>query len=154
YQGSELRDDALVDPDNRRPVDLAGRARRLRELAIAGDAAGARSGGDLGAAKLWTIQRVLALRSRTPEPRAAPYRALAASGTHARRVCAFARGDDLVTVVPRLGVRASGWQDTALALPPGTWRDVLTDRAVAGGLQAVAALWRSFPIALLLRVAP
>src|SRR5262249_54553984 len=124
YQGSELRDDALVDPDNRRPVDLAGRARRLRELVIAGDAAGARSGGELGAAKLWTIHRVLALRGRTPDALAAPYRALAASGTHARRVFAFARGADLVTVVPRLGVRASGWQDTALALPPGTWRDV------------------------------
>jgi (1->4)-alpha-D-glucan 1-alpha-D-glucosylmutase len=153
YQGSELRDDTLVDPDNRRPVDLAARARRLRELVIAGDAAGARSGGELGAAKLWTIHRVLGLRSRTPALLAAPYRALAASGTHARRVFAFARGDDLVTVVPRLGVRASGWQDTALALPPGTWRDVLTGREVGGGLQAVAALWRSFPIALLLRVA-
>ncbi len=152
YQGSELRDDALVDPDNRRPVDLAARARGLRELVIAGDGAGARSGGELGAAKLWTIHRVLALRSRTPDVLAAPYRALAASGTHARRVFAFARGDDLVTVVPRLGVRASGWQDTALALPPGTWRDVLTGREVAGGLQAVAALWRSFPIALVLRV--
>jgi (1->4)-alpha-D-glucan 1-alpha-D-glucosylmutase len=156
YQGSELRDDALVDPDNRRPVDLAGRARRLRELVIAGGAAGgaagARSGGDLGMAKLWTIHRVLALRGRAPDVLAAPYRALAASGTHARRVFAFARGDDLVTVVPRLGVRASGWQGTTLALPPGTWRDVLTDRELAGGVQPVSELWRGFPIALVLRV--
>jgi (1->4)-alpha-D-glucan 1-alpha-D-glucosylmutase len=152
YQGSELRDDALVDPDNRRPVDLAARARRLRELVTAGGAAGARSGGELGAAKLWTIQRVLALRSGAPDVLAAPYRALAASGTHGRRVFAFARGDGLVTVVPRLGVRASGWQDTTLALPAGAWRDVLTGRELGGGVHPVASLWRSFPIALLLRV--
>ncbi|HEX3764167.1 MAG TPA: malto-oligosyltrehalose synthase [Kofleriaceae bacterium] len=154
YQGSELRDDALVDPDNRRPVDLAARARRLRELVSAGDGAGARLGGDLGAIKLWTIHRVLALRGRAPDVLAGPYRALAASGTHARRVFAFTRGDDLVTVVPRLGVRASGWSDTALALGAGTWRDVLTDHEVAGGVQPVAALWRRLPIALLLRVRP
>jgi (1->4)-alpha-D-glucan 1-alpha-D-glucosylmutase len=153
YQGSELRDGALVDPDNRQPVDLAARARRLRELVTAGDAAGARAGGELGAAKLWTIQRVLALRSRAPDVLAAPYRALAASGTHARRVFAFARGDNLVTVVPRLGVRASGWPDTTLALPAGTWRDVLTGRELGGGVHPVSSLWRSFPIALLLRVA-
>ena len=153
YQGSELRDGALVDPDNRQPVDLAARARGLRELVTAGDAAGARAGGELGAAKLWTIQRVLALRSRAPDVLAAPYRALAASGTHARRVFAFARGDGLVTVVPRLGVRASGWPDTTLALPAGTWRDVLTGRELGGGVHPVSSLWRSFPIALLLRVA-
>jgi (1->4)-alpha-D-glucan 1-alpha-D-glucosylmutase len=152
YQGSELRDDALVDPDNRRPIDLAARARGLRELGAARDAAGARPGGDLGAAKLWTIQRALALRSRAPDVLAAPYRALAASGPHARRVFAFARGDDLVTVVPRLGVRASGWHDTTLALPAGTWRNVLTDRELAGGVQPVSELWRGFPIALILRV--
>ncbi|HMG54861.1 MAG TPA: malto-oligosyltrehalose synthase, partial [Kofleriaceae bacterium] len=155
YQGSELRDDALVDPDNRRPVDLAARARRLREITEAGDAAAAaiaRLGGELGAQKLWTIRRVLALRRRAPDAFAAPYRALAASGTHAGCVFAFARGDDLVTVVPRLGVRIERWADTALALGAGTWRDVLCDHELTGGSQPVAELWRSMPIALLQRV--
>src|SRR5262249_7472557 len=141
YQGSELRHDALVDPDNRRPVDLAARARRLAELA-AGDTAVASLGGDLGAIKLWTIRRVLALRAQAPERFPAPSRALAASGPHARRVFAFARGDDLVSVVPRLGVRAEGWRDTALALGAGPWRDVLTGGVIAGGVQPVPRLWR------------
>jgi (1->4)-alpha-D-glucan 1-alpha-D-glucosylmutase len=154
YQGSELRDDALVDPDNRRPVELAARARRLRELATADDAGFTGPGGELGAIKLWTIHRVLALRRRAPDALAAPYRALAASGKHARRVFAFARGDDLVTVVPRLGVRAAGWPDTTLALGAGTWRDVLAGHVLAGGVQPVSGLWRSLPIALLQRVAP
>ncbi|MGH2901795.1 MAG: hypothetical protein ACRDMZ_24185, partial [Solirubrobacteraceae bacterium] len=82
-----------------------------------------------------------------------PYTALAASGTHAHRVFAFARGDDVVTVVPRLGVRADGWRDTALALGPGTWRDVLTDRELRGGTHPMAELWRDLPIALYLRIA-
>ena len=152
YQGSELVDDALVDPDNRRPVELAARAHRLRELAAeAGGAWLARAAGDLGAVKLGTIHRVLGLLRRAPELGAAPYRALTASGTHAGRVFAFARGDDLITVVPRLGVRANGWADTGLALGPGRWRNALTDEIVDGGVQPVAALWRSLPIALLVR---
>jgi (1->4)-alpha-D-glucan 1-alpha-D-glucosylmutase len=150
YQGSELRDDALVDPDNRRPVDLAARARRLGELAAAGDA-GAAKLGELGAIKLSTIRRVLALRAQRPELFAAPYRALAAAGPHARRVFAFARGDDLITVVPRLGVRAEAWRATALALGAGRWRDALTGDEIDGDSQPVSRLWRRLPIALLVR---
>jgi (1->4)-alpha-D-glucan 1-alpha-D-glucosylmutase len=150
YQGSELRDDALVDPDNRRPVDLAERARSLQLITSAGPDDVAR---DLGLAKLWTIHRVLDLRARAPERFAAPYRALAASGTHAHRVFAFARGDDLVAVVPRLGVRADAWRATTIVLAPGTWRDALSDLEVRGGEVAVATLWRALPIALLSRIA-
>jgi (1->4)-alpha-D-glucan 1-alpha-D-glucosylmutase len=151
YQGSELRDDSLVDPDNRRPVDLARRARRLAELAAVGDAGVAQLGGELGAIKLWTIRRVLALRAQHPELFAAPYRALAASGPHAHRVFAFARGEDLITVVPRLGVAAGAWRDTTLALGGGRWREVLTGTVVDGGVQPVSGLWRSVPVALLVR---
>ena len=151
YQGSELRDDSLVDPDNRRPVDLARRARWLAELAAVGDAGVARLGGELGAIKLWTIRRVLALRAQHPELFSAPYRALAASGPHARRVFAFARGEDLITVVPRLGVAADAWRDTTLALGGGRWREVLTGEVVDGRAQPVWGLWRTVPIALLVR---
>ena len=150
YQGSELRHDVLVDPDNRCAVDLVDRARRLREIATARSRIAALD--DLGARKLWAIHRVLTLRRTAPELFAAPYRALAASGPHAHRAFAFARGSDLVTVVPRLGVRANGWQDTTLALPAGTWRDALTDREFASGAHPIAELWRTMPIALLLRV--
>jgi len=147
YQGSELRDDALVDPDNRRPIDLGARAAQLRALRDR------RPGqlADLGERKLWTIRRVLALRQQDPARFAAPYRALAASGTHAHRVFAFARGEDLVAVVPRLGVRADGWRDTTLALGPGTWRDVLSDEEVTGA-PPMSVIWRVLPIALFSRV--
>ncbi|HET7504886.1 MAG TPA: hypothetical protein VFK02_27875, partial [Kofleriaceae bacterium] len=150
YQGCELAGDALVDPDNRRPVDLGARSRLLQDLT---GTPVERIGSDLGTRKLWTIRRVLALRRRAPEPFAAPYTALGAAGPHAHRVFAFARGEDLVAVVPRLGVRAEGWNATTLALAPGRWRDALSDREVAGGVHPVAELWRALPIALLVRVA-
>lgn len=145
YQGAELVDGTLVDPDNRRPVDLDARADRLRALE------GAPLPDDLGGRKLWTIARVLGLRQRAPWDDQ-PYRALAASGPHAHRVFAFARGEDLVAVVPRLGVRAETWPDTTLALAAGTWRDVLSEADYPGGEVAVATLWQSLPIALLSRV--
>lgn len=148
YQGSELRDDSLVDPDNRRAVDLARRANSLRAL---GDAHVRQLAGDLDAMKLWTIRRVLGVRRRHPARFARGYRALDAAGLHAHRVFAFARGDDLVTIVPRLGVHADGFRDTTLALPPGTWTDVLSDQTFSGGTCAAARLWRDLPIAFLTR---
>ncbi|HUS26855.1 MAG TPA: malto-oligosyltrehalose synthase [Kofleriaceae bacterium] len=148
YQGTELRDDSLVDPDNRRAVDLAARQDRLRTI---GDSSPGGLVGDLGAQKLWTIRRVLGLRRKVPARFLGAYKALDASGPHAHRVFAFMRGTELVAIVPRLTVRAEGWRDTALDLPTGTWTDVLSDQQHSGGRRALADLWRSFPIALLTR---
>jgi (1->4)-alpha-D-glucan 1-alpha-D-glucosylmutase len=147
YQGCELRDDSLVDPDNRRPVDLALRATRLRELAALRRPPPV---DDLSLAKLWTSHRVLDLRRREPALFDAPYHALAATGPHAHRVFAFARGDALIAVLPRLGVHADGWRDTRLSLPDGAWRNVLADGTHEGAVP-LRDLWAAFPIALLIR---
>ncbi len=149
YQGTELRDDSLVDPDNRRPVDLAARREKLRTI---NDATASALVGDLDAMKLLTIRRVLGLRRKQPQRFLAAYKALDAAGPHAHRVFAFCRGSDLVTIVPRLTVRAEGWRDTTLELPDGTWLNALTDQQYSGGKRALAELWRTFPIALLTRV--
>ena len=148
YQGSELRDECLVDPDNRRPVDLAHREARLRALANATVRELPR---DLDAMKLWTIGRVLGVRRKDPARFAGAYHALHAIGPQAHRVFAFARGDVLVTIVPRLGVHADGFGDTTLEIPPGMWRDVLSDQTFSGGACALGQLWRALPIALLTR---
>jgi (1->4)-alpha-D-glucan 1-alpha-D-glucosylmutase len=144
YQGTELRDDNLVDPDNRRPVDLELRRTRLGELSRAPSA------DDLAIAKLWTIRKVLGLRRREPALFEAPYRALTASGPHAHRVFAFARGDGLIAAVPRLGVHAEGWRETRLPLPDGAWRDILGGGTFQGATP-LRDLWAAFPIALLVR---
>jgi (1->4)-alpha-D-glucan 1-alpha-D-glucosylmutase len=151
YQGTELWDLSLVDPDNRRPVDFARRSEILDRV----------SGGwlpevdDTGAAKLLVVHRALTLRRDRPELFDS-YRALRAEGVAAEHVIAFARSADLVVVATRLPVGLQtdgGWRDTVLPLPagPGTWTDLLTGRPVAGGCPALAGLLDHFPVALLVR---
>jgi (1->4)-alpha-D-glucan 1-alpha-D-glucosylmutase len=149
YQGCELASYALVDPDNRRPVDFARRERMLRSLA---DASLVDIASSLDLAKLHTIRSVLALRRRSALAFAGSYLPLVATGPHAHRVFAYSRGGQLIAVVPRLSVGAAGWPGTVLELPEGSWRDVLSDRALSGTV-AVAELWRHLPIALLERTA-
>lgn len=152
YQGNEVWDYSLTDPDNRRPVDFEARQRLARELEGASvEQAMARM--DEGAPKLWLLLRALDLRRRHPEwfaGGAAGYAPLAASGAHAARVVAFARAGRVLTCAPRLTATLEGWGDTTLSLPPGPWRNVLTDERVEGGAAApLAALTARFPVAIL-----
>ena len=148
FQGAELWDLSLVDPDNRRPVDHARRAELLDELRTAGPA-GALAHHDEGGSKLWLIHRLLQHRCAAPEAfRAVHYRGLEALGPRARHVVAFERGD-LVTVVPRFPPLADSWASTTLDLPAGPWLDVLSGASHDGGTTAVAELLGAFPVAVL-----
>ena len=65
---------------------------------------------------------------------------------------AYLRGEQVVTVVPRLTVLLGGqWQDTVVTLPDGTWRNELTGEQVAGGARRMQDVLRAFPVALLSR---
>src|SRR5262245_37503179 len=153
YQGTELWDLSLVDPDNRRPVDYALRRRLLAALdGATPERIMARS--DEGLPKLWVIRQALQLRRQRLEPFGADgaYRPLVAIGARADHVVAFARGDSVVTVVPRLVMRLEGnWLNTTLELPAGTWRNELTGDVVQGVVPLTDLLAR-FPVALLSRV--
>ncbi len=166
YQGSELWNLSLVDPDNRRPVDYAERARLASVL---DRAEGAPRIDDSGVAKLHLVRSVLRLRRERPElfGADAAYSPLEVSGAAGPHVLAFARGSEpdgpqAITVVPRLvlGLRqAGGWKDTAVVLPPGEWTDVFTGRRHgSAGAQSASAyllkLLRDFPVALLVSGAP
>jgi (1->4)-alpha-D-glucan 1-alpha-D-glucosylmutase len=150
YQGTELWDLSLVDPDNRRPVDFALRRRLLADL----DDGEVPAVDDTGAAKLLVVSRVLRARRDHPEWFGG-YEPVEADGPAADHVVAFDRGG-AVTVATRLplGLQAAGgWGDTTLRLPNGAWRDLLTgDRVVsdAGGVPLAEALAR-LPVALLVR---
>jgi (1->4)-alpha-D-glucan 1-alpha-D-glucosylmutase len=151
YQGSELWDLSLVDPDNRRPVDFA-----LRRRLMSADGPPT-SDDDAGRSKLWLIRQALALRARRPADLAgaAPYRPLAAEGPAAEHVVAYQRGDGVVAVTPRLTRRLAadgGWRGTQLALPSGRWRDVMSGPEVAGPALLLEAGLGRFPVALLERV--
>lgn len=150
YQGSELSDDSLVDPDNRRPVDFAARAALLRRL----DGAGGPPPGDIDAAKLWLVSRVLRARRDRPD-RFVGYAPLQARGPAAEHAVAFDRGGAIAigTRLPAGLSGAGGWRDAALRLPDGTWSDALTGARWAGEVQ-IAAVLSAFPAALLLREDP
>jgi (1->4)-alpha-D-glucan 1-alpha-D-glucosylmutase len=160
YQGTEVWDLSLVDPDNRRPVDYARRRDLLGDLAGAGPEA-ALDRADDGGPKLWLIHRLLGHRRRHPAAYGpgSGYEPLRVHGPRARSVVAFARTGGLAVVVPRLARPGETWAGTAVELPGGTWTDVLTGDAVtsdgAGGAASVgvASLLRRFPVAVLGREA-
>ena len=151
YQGTELWDLSLVDPDNRRPVDFALRRRLLGELSRrAPEAIMERM--DEGLPKLWVLRQAMRARRLRPQSfgPAGTYRPLPAQGAKADHLVAFARGEDVVVAVPRLVMGlADGWGDTALELPSGDWRDLMTGDTWSGGPVSVAALLGRFPVALL-----
>jgi len=154
YQGCELWDLSLVDPDNRRPVDYDLRRRLLVEI-FSLDAGEAWQRRDEGVPKLWLIQRALEIRRRRPEAfgRDGIYRALSSRGEAADAVVGYTRGGTVATVVPRLVRRVArlGWSDTAVQLPPGRW--VGLDGRVHTGTTLVHELLREFPVAILERPA-
>ncbi|MBB5956778.1 (1-_4)-alpha-D-glucan 1-alpha-D-glucosylmutase [Saccharothrix tamanrassetensis] len=145
YQGTELWDLSLVDPDNRRPVDYTVR-RRLLDRIRGGWQPGV---DDSGAAKLLVVHKALRLRRERPELFRG-YRPVRAAGPAAEHVVAFER-TGLVAVATRLPVGLAargGWGDTELPLPPGEWTDVLTSRPASTRL---ADLLDRYPVALLVR---
>ena len=153
YQGSELWDLSLVDPDNRRPVDYALRRRLLAELpALDAEAIWARI--EHGLPKLHVTREALHLRRRRPDAFGArgSYEPLAADGARAGHVVGYLRGDAVAAVVPRLVLGLRGdWADTSLDLPPGRWLNVLTGDHLPGGRVTLAGLLARFPVALLER---
>jgi (1->4)-alpha-D-glucan 1-alpha-D-glucosylmutase len=151
YQGSELWDLSLVDPDNRRPVDFAHRRGLLARI----DGGWLPEVDESGAAKLLVVTRTLRLRRDRPDLFDG-YRALAAHGPAAGHVIAFARGGGrLVAVSTRLPLtlqRSGGWRGTVLPLPdgPGEWTDVLTGQTVPAGAVPLDRLLSRYPVALLM----
>lgn len=139
YQGTELWDLALVDPDNRRPVDFAARRRRLAELPSL-DAGAALARWREGTPKLWLLHRLLTLRRAAPALfRDGVYRPIEVSGPAAGHLIAFVRlagTSAAMLVAPRLPLRILQDADGPALAPAaiaGT-RLVLPDRLGADGL--------------------
>jgi (1->4)-alpha-D-glucan 1-alpha-D-glucosylmutase len=155
YQGTELWDLSLVDPDNRRPVDYALRERLLDELEALGPRAApvAWERRAEGLPKLLVVWRALRLRAERPELfEGAGYGPLAARGPRARHLVAFERGGGAAVVVPRLASGlAAGWGGTVVELPEGRWVDRFTGRTLSGGEVPARELLAGFPVALLER---
>ena len=138
YQGSELWETSLVDPDNRRPVDFDHRAAVL-----------AGTDSDDAVTKMHVTCSALTVRRDRPDLFTS-YSPVRASGSAAGHLLAFDRGG-AITVATRLPVglgKAGGWGDTTIDLPPGTWHDVLTGTVATGRVDTLLA---AHPVALLVR---
>jgi (1->4)-alpha-D-glucan 1-alpha-D-glucosylmutase len=151
YQGTELWDLSLVDPDNRRPVDYELRRALLKEAhALTLQQIIQRI--DEGLPKLWTIHRGLTLRHRHPERfgETAAYAPILATGKKSEHAVAFLRGDSIATVVPRWTMSLNNdWSDTKIMIPEGRWHNHLTDEPLLGGAHLLSHLLAEFPVALL-----
>ena len=138
YQGTELWEDSLVDPDNRRPVDYATRRKALDALRHP---------------KIRVVAAALRLRrDRAATFTDGDYTPVLAEGPAADHMVAFRRGDDVLTAVSRHTVLLSetGWGDTALVLPEGQWTDRISGGRFSGRTLA-AELFAELPVALLER---
>ena len=151
YQGSELWEQSLVDPDNRRPVDFGRRTRLLDEVRETTPAWPTALDDD-GRAKLWVTSTALRLRRDHPELFTG-YTPLSAAGEAADHVLGFARGG-AITVATRLPVGLAargGWGETTLVLPDGSWTNALGTGRFGGGQVRVADLLADLPVALLVK---
>jgi (1->4)-alpha-D-glucan 1-alpha-D-glucosylmutase len=173
YQGTELPDLNLVDPDNRRAVDYAERAQFLKEVqiqartntrALIGELLADRSDGRL---KLYLI--AAALNARIGQPRLfrdGTYVALKPAGRFHNHVLAFARNFGRkwsITAVPRFLTALVGedenplgpdvWQDTVVGLPDGApvrWKNIFSNELLtAENTLALGDAMAVFPAALL-----
>jgi (1->4)-alpha-D-glucan 1-alpha-D-glucosylmutase len=176
YQGSELPFRALVDPDNRRPVDWAARERALDQLHAALVPGAEPSPEHLAewcarpeddGLKLYLVSRLLHLRlDHAPLFTQGSYVPLHAIGPHAPRVFAFARahgGETAVVIVPRLTCGLGGtpireaWEDTRLSvpdgMPSGVWTCRLSGQRVPSseGTLALANALQHLPVAVLVK---
>lgn len=173
YQGNEIWTFNLVDPDNRRPVDYAHRQRLLQSLQqqVNGDKVALvhelMDNLPDGRAKLYLTWRLLDWRRQHPGLfRSGAYSPLIAEGEKAGHICAFMRSDlelRLIVIAPRWYARMTQdsshwlsaeavWGNTHIKLPPGNYRNLLTDEAIAAnetGTSISEALW-NFPVAVLI----
>ncbi|MCT7985028.1 malto-oligosyltrehalose synthase [Laspinema sp. A4] len=173
YQGTELWDLSLVDPDNRRPVDFEQRITGLREIRTQASAdilalmKELLSHPESGKIKLFAIARILEARTQAIELfQTGDYHPLKGSGKFSENVVGFARshGNQVaIAIAPRFLTHliqpdtfplGQVWQDTHLELPsglPSQWQDAISGQPIqTDGSLSIAQTLTHFPIALLM----
>lgn len=154
YQGCEIVDLSLVDPDNRRPVDLAKRAALLEELD------GGAAPDSLDAEKLLVTSRALRVRREHAEAFRGTQATYSPVPTTSGHAVAFARGlrDSgavavaVATRLPSLLAERGGWGEHQIILPEGRFRCALTGTEIDGGAQLLSDVLGDLPVALLVAV--
>jgi (1->4)-alpha-D-glucan 1-alpha-D-glucosylmutase len=165
YQGAELWNQGLVDPDNRAPVDYARRRTMLAELAAASDRGALiehllRAWPD-GSIKLFVVQVALQTRKRMPDVFLQGEYAALPAGDHAIAFTRTHGSGSVLVCVPRLSLRLTRgerrwplgevWGEQTIVVPSGSYRDAFTGRLLqAEGCLRLSDCFSTFPLTLLI----
>ncbi len=154
YQGSEIWDLHLVDPDNRGPIDYERRRTMLAELEAGIPAEEILNRMDDGLPKLWVVYKAMHLRRDHPEwfGGDSAYLPMAVDGPRQDHLVAYSRSENVAVIAPRWNVKLGGnFGPTTVELPGGSWQNILTGEGFDGGLVRAQNLFKRFPVALLVR---
>lgn len=154
YQGSELWDHRLVDPDNRTPVDYKRRRHMLNQLRSGLSPEEILRQAGSGMPKLWVVHKALTLRREHPEwfGADAAYAPIFVEGAKGEHCVAFLRAGSVLTVAPRWTLRlGDSWAGATIQVPAGNWRNILTGDTVSGAPTRLQQLLHRFPVALLVK---
>jgi (1->4)-alpha-D-glucan 1-alpha-D-glucosylmutase len=161
YQGNEIWDFSLVDPDNRRPVDYEHRRRLLVSLGEQPNPTELLENWKDGRIKLFVTRRLLHFRRDHPDLFGrGDYVAATVTGTLRASCVAFTRaagGQRILVATPRLSSRVGfpplgeRWKNTSLSAP-GSWRNLFTGAELSGDRLALADVFREFPVAVLVAI--
>ncbi|MBF0298538.1 MAG: malto-oligosyltrehalose synthase [Oligoflexia bacterium] len=166
YQGCELWDLGLVDPDNRKAVDYKLRYKLLEEsLHLWPEEVLLQM--DIGVPKIWLINKILTFRKCHPEILApsAEYTALQVEGKKKDHVFAFMRARKAISIIPLLAFKKNKetkenketnyWEDTFIKCPEGKWENLFTKEMLSSKSTEnifMEKLFSKFPIAFLFSV--
>ncbi|MGO1944759.1 MAG: malto-oligosyltrehalose synthase, partial [Ancrocorticia sp.] len=158
YQGEEITQNSLVDPDNRRPVDYDGLKEMLADL---DGRESLPSGASLDQKKLWITSRILRLRRERPQTFASPVSGFSPLPVTTGHAYAFTRTfqgiPDVAVIVQRLPHQLGengGFGTNTVVLPEGQWRDVLSGNEFSGGPVELASVFDCLPVAVLAQGEP
>lgn len=151
YQGSELWNLTLVDPDNRQAVDYGLRRdlmAQIKKLSLQEIL----SRMEEGLPKLWLIHQVLSFRKNNVDlfNKGSSYTPLYVSGKEARSVIGYVRGDRVIVAAPIRQLNVD-WQDSKISLPSGIWQDLFSKKEVRSKC-SLEELFQDFPVALLVKL--
>lgn len=153
YQGEEVLQNSLVDPDNRRPVNYRELTAMLEKL----DEHGRTSSCTLAEEKMWLVAQILRLRREMPDVfvgLSGGYQPLPVTTGHAFAYARTYEDDPRVAVITeRLhsGIASGGYGEHTVVLPDGSWTDILTGKQYEGGSVILADLLATMPVAVLRR---
>lgn len=153
YQGSEIWDLSLADPDNRRAVNFSHLEELLKVVQTANPQA-ILNGMDEGLPKLLVLYKCLAIRHEKLDSfsEQGTFSPLYAQGEKKEHAVAYMRGQDVIAIAPRLILGLDkDWLDTTIDIPQGLWRNVLSEETIQGGSMRLKDLFACFPVALLVK---